>query len=73
MLFGGSVRVGENNRLTDADAYLRIATVHTIVASTCSLLLVVSDVRSRNRDDRTKMNNAKTDGPSVLACRNLRE
>ena len=67
-LFGGSERVGGNNGLTGMDIHLRVATVGTIAASTCSLCFVVSDVPSRRRSGRTRMNNTKTDGPSVSPC-----
>ena len=69
MLFEGSDQVGGKNRVTGADTHLRIPTVGKILASTCSLLIVVPDVPSRNGGDRTRTNNAKTDGPSVPSRR----
>ena len=68
MLFESSDGVGGNIELIVVDTHLRTATVGTLVASIYSLLLVVSDVPSRNRGDRTRMNNMKTDGPSVPPC-----
>ena len=65
MLFEVSVGVGGNNELTGVDMHLRIATAEAMPASTCSSLLVVPDAPSQNRDGHTRMNNTKTDGPSV--------
>ena len=67
MLFEGSDRVGGNDELTGMDIHLRIATVGTIVASTCSLLFVVSNVRSRRGGGRTRMNSTRTNDPSVVS------
>ena len=62
----GSDKVAGNDGPTEMGAYLRMSIVGTIVASTYSLLPVVSDVPSRNRGEHTKMNNTRTDDPSVL-------
>ena len=67
MLFEDSDRAGGNDKRTGMDIHLRIAIVKTIVASTCSLLFVVSDVRSRRRSGRTRMNNTRTDNLSALS------
>ena len=68
ILFESSDRVAENNGLTGVGTHLRIPTIGTIVASTYSLLVVVSDVRSRNGGDHTRINNTKSNGPSVPPC-----
>ena len=61
LLFEGSDGVVRNKRLTGMDTHLRIATIGTIVARTCSLLLIVSRVQPRNRGGRTRTNNTRTD------------
>ena len=68
MLFESLDGVGENNELIEVDTHILIATVGTLVASTYSLLYGLSEVPSKNRGDRTRMNNTKTDGLSVLPC-----
>ena len=69
MLFGSSDGVGGYNGPTRTDTHLRTCALGTILANTYSLLLVVPDVPSRNRGDRTKMNSTKTDNPSVSSLR----
>ena len=64
-LFESSDWVVWNKRLTGMDTHIRIATVGTIEARTCSLLLVISGVQPRNRGGRTRMNNTRADDPSV--------
>ena len=65
ILFVGSDGVVEHKGPAEMDTHLRIATVDTIAASTCSLSPVVSGMPSRNRGDRTRTNNTRTDDPSV--------
>ena len=72
ILFESSNSIGGSNKLTKVDTYLRIATLGAIVASTYSLSVVVSDARSRDTGDRTRMNNTKADGLSVPSGWSLR-
>ena len=66
ILFDSLGEVVGNLGLTGTDTHLRIATVGTIVARTCSLLFIVSGMQPQNEDGRTRMNNTRTDDPSVL-------
>ena len=70
-LFGSSDRVGGGSGPAGVDTHLRTCALGTILANTCSLLLVVPDVPSQNRGDRTRMNSTKTDDPSIPSLRRL--